>query len=440
MAAALGVGAFGFCANGFEPTRVAMGGGTIEIEIGPGDFDGGRQAQVPAQFQIQTQFKDLLIKWVSDAARAVTVYYGRFPVPLVRVEVRLAQEAGVTGGVTYGETPPRTRIAVGVNTKAAELTDDWTMTHELTHLAFPNMTRRHTWIEEGIATYVEPVARVQAGGLRAERIWADMVRDMPKGMPNAGGPGLDDNRTWAATYWGGALFCLLADIRFRERTNNRRGLQDALRGILNAGGNIGADWPIERAFQTGDEAVGVPVLAELYESMGKASGRGTPFQVDLPALWNRLGVAAAGRGVVFRDDASLPEFVSPLRRGGTDQARRESESSKAGSSSGRTVLRSMRILLFSQRATMGGLWARSFLSSSGSPFSRTTSHVASRMSGVEPPPTTDSPGSTVAPGICAARRSARCRMASGVMRIMRMAGMSSSWPRTIFRSVDSRAR
>jgi hypothetical protein len=83
-------------------------------------------------------------------------------------------------------------------------------------------------------------------------------------------------------------------------TNNKRGLQDALRGILKAGGNIEADWPIDRAFQTGDEAVGVPVLAELYARMKDAA-----VAVDLPALWRRLGVSAAGRHVAFQDGAEL---------------------------------------------------------------------------------------------------------------------------------------
>ena len=42
-----------------------------------------------------------------------------------------------------------------------------------------------------------------------------------------GGFGLDNTHTWGRTYWGGAMFCLLADVEIRRRTHNRRGLQDA---------------------------------------------------------------------------------------------------------------------------------------------------------------------------------------------------------------------
>jgi len=47
-------------------------------------------------------------------------------------------------------------------------------------------------------------------------------------------------------------------------------LQQALRGILDAGGNHEQDWqdwPVERIFRVADKATGVTVLSELYEKM-----------------------------------------------------------------------------------------------------------------------------------------------------------------------------
>ena len=121
---------------------------------------------------------------------------------------------------------------------AAELADDWTMTHELVHMAFPSLPDDNHWMEEGQATYIEPVARVMTGELKAEDIWRDMVRDMPKGEPQgADDQGVDHTHTWARTYWGGALFCLVADVEIRRETNNRKGLRDALRAVVAAGRN-----------------------------------------------------------------------------------------------------------------------------------------------------------------------------------------------------------
>jgi hypothetical protein len=162
------------------------------------------------------------------------------------------------------------------------------------------VSRQHHWIEEGLATYVEPIARAQAGNLSAERVWADMVHDMPQGQPGPGDRGLDHTRNWGRTYWGGAVFCLLADVQFRERTGNRRGLQHALRGILAAGGNVDTEWTMERTLSAGDDAAGVPVLKELYEQMKDAA-----VEVDLASLWRRLGVSVAEGTVAFQEDAPL---------------------------------------------------------------------------------------------------------------------------------------
>jgi hypothetical protein len=152
-------------------------------------------------------------------------------------------------------------------------------------LAFPSVAERHHWIEEGTATYVEPIARVQAGILDPSKMWSDLIRDLPQGLPKPGDQGLDVTHTWGRTYWGGALFCLLADLEIHERTHNRKGLEDALRGILAAGGNITEDWPLERALRVGDEATGTRVLEDLYEEM-----KDKPVMFNLPSLWRRLGI------------------------------------------------------------------------------------------------------------------------------------------------------
>jgi len=267
------------------------GGGAIEITFQPGDFDAG---------------VDCVHQWVANAAQAVTTYFGKFPVPKTLLVVRpVPERGGVFGATTFPGSPPHTRISVGQKTPADVLNDDWTLTHELTHLAFPNVPRQHHWMEEGMATYVEPVARVQTGNITAARMWSDLVRDMPKGVPAEGGVGLDQSRSWANTYWGGAVFCLLADVEYRRRTRNRNGLQQALRGILAAGGSISEDWPITQAFETADKAAGVPVLMELYEKMKDAA-----VPADLPALWKRLGISASGGTVEFHDDAEL----APIRK------------------------------------------------------------------------------------------------------------------------------
>jgi hypothetical protein len=283
---------FTFAQDALEPAQITSGGATIQVAFAPGKFDLPRTA---------------LIAWISTAANAVSEYFGTFPVPNARLMVRPSEgRSGVSRGTTFGGGHPFTRISVGQSSTAADLTGDWMMTHEFIHMAFPDVSAEsdeHHWMEEGMATYIEPIARAQIGGMTPERVWGDFERDMPQGLPQQGDRGLDHTQTWGRTYWGGALFWMLADVQIREATHNRKGLQDAMRGILTAGGNISQDWTADRVFETGDKATGTNVLTNLYSQM-----KATAVQTDLPDFWRRLGVRVSGGAVTFDDHAPLAEI------------------------------------------------------------------------------------------------------------------------------------
>jgi hypothetical protein len=266
-------------------TALQVGGATIEVSIEPEGFDLPHEA---------------LLEWVKQAALAVTGYYGRFPVPKAGVRIVSGGRRGVSGGRSFGEHGAHCRISVGRSTSAADLKDDWMLTHEMIHFGFPSVPERSHWIEEGTATYVEPIARARAGTLSVTRAWFEMVRDMPQGLPAAGDKGLDQTHSWGRTYWGGALFCLLADVGIRKGTANAKGFEDAMRAINRAGGTIDADWPVERAFEIGDKATDGKTLMELYGRM-----RSAPVMVDLPDLWKQLGIERRDGAVLFDDHAPL---------------------------------------------------------------------------------------------------------------------------------------
>jgi hypothetical protein len=245
----------------------------------------------------------VLRDWITESAAAVSVYYGRFPLQRLRIVVDAIEGRGAQSGTTYAYNGALIRVGVGRFTGHADLQRDWIMTHEMVHLGFPQLGERHAWVEEGLATYVEPIARAQAGQLSEEKVWRDMVEGLPHGLPAAGDLGLDHTHTWGRTYWGGALFFLLADLRIREQTSNRFGLQDALRTILNRGGNNEANWEIRRTFEIGDAATGTKVLADLYDEM-----RASPVSPDLAELWQRLGVHMQAGRINFDERAPLADI------------------------------------------------------------------------------------------------------------------------------------
>ena len=239
--------------------------------------------------------------WVTGAAAIVRGYYGTFPVPRVSIVITVrGAGAGVDGGRTFGGTSPRIEVEVGKLVSDEALTDDWVLVHEMVHLALPEVDDEQNWLAEGIATYVEGVARVQAGNLAADALWQEYFSDMPRGLPGVGDRGLDHTHTWARTYWGGALYCLVADVRIHQQTANRRGLSDALRAIRDAGGGMREVWSVKRILDAGDAATGTTVLADLYRDMAEQ-----PSAPDLARLFRDLGVEAVSGGVRLRDDAPL---------------------------------------------------------------------------------------------------------------------------------------
>lgn len=265
--------------------EVSVPGGTLDVE-----FTGAASASL----------KSDAAKWIQNSAHAVAKYHGTFTIR--RAALRITPVGGheVSRGYSNGWNGAVITISLGRQATATDLAEDWQLTHEMLHLGFPNVPDRQHWLEEGIATYVEPIARCRVGLLTPERVWGDMVEGMPQGEPEAGDRGLDHTHTWGRTYWGGALFCLRADVEIRRRTNNRFGLEHALRAIRDAGGTIESAWSMDRVIATGDGTTDVPVLRELYDEM-----KATPVKVDLPALWKELGVLREGKTVKFDDHAPL---------------------------------------------------------------------------------------------------------------------------------------
>jgi hypothetical protein len=276
-------------------TELNVEGGTLRVELGSGDFSAGNAA---------------ILTWVERSARIVAAYYDGFPQPQATIELRPMSGTGVQGGTTYGAPSPLIRVRLGREVTAAQLENDWVMVHEMTHLALPDVGEQHAWLSEGLATYIEGIERVQAGNRTEEDVWTEELRSMPRGLPQPGDAGLDRTHTWGRTYWGGAMFCLMADVDIRERTHNLRGLQDAVRAVVRASGGLRAEWPIERVLATGDAAVGTTSLEDLYARM-----KDSAYAPDLTALWRSLGVEADGDSVRLSDSAPLADVRHAIMTG-----------------------------------------------------------------------------------------------------------------------------
>lgn len=261
---------------------LSLNGVNVQVDFRGTKFSGGTEP---------------LLQWIQRSEAIVAAYYGRFPTSSLRIQIVPQDGGGVRGGQTWAGF---IRVQVGRDVSPSQLMDDWVLVHEMTHLALPDLGESQSWFSEGLAVYVEGIARVQAGNRSQEDVFAEQMRQMPRGMPQAGDRGLDHTHTWARTYWGGAMFCFLADVEIHRRTDNRFGLQDAMRAVTRASGGLGSDWQITRVFEIGDAATGTRVLEDMYAQM-----KDKPVAPDLQELWTELGVVADGGSVKLNDDAPL---------------------------------------------------------------------------------------------------------------------------------------
>jgi len=265
---------------------IEIGTSRIRVAFGPGSFEMPRER---------------LIAYIRQSARTVAAYFDGFPVPAARLLVLNTSSDGrpIRSGTAFGDRGAAIKLTLAASVSESDLDRDWVLVHEMCHLALPSLPRPQHWFEEGMATYVEPFARAQVGLMSPQRVWGDLVGGLPQGLPQAGDRGLDQTPTWGRTYWGGALFCLLTDVRIRELTAGRSSFQQALRAMARHG-NIEQESTIEPLLAIGDLATQTTVLSDLYRDM-----KDRPHPVDLDALWGRLGVHADASGIGFDDRAPL---------------------------------------------------------------------------------------------------------------------------------------
>lgn len=265
--------------------RLSLYGGSIAIAL-DGDF--------------QALDKDRVETWLRRGASAIAAYFGRFPVDQWSLLVTAKDGSRIGPATTWGYPGSVTHLTVGRNVTDDALRDDWVMVHEMTHLALPRVPMRSEWFMEGSATYVEPVARAQRGQIPPQEVWRWAVDDMPKGQPRRGDEGLDHTHTWGRTYWGGAMYWLLAEIAIYKHSNGKYRLQDALRAINRASGGNKVLWSVAQVAQAGDAAVKGDALASLYDEL-----KDRPVTIDLDGILRQLGVSEQDGVIRFDDRAPL---------------------------------------------------------------------------------------------------------------------------------------
>jgi hypothetical protein len=239
--------------------------------------------------------------WVRDTAEVISDFWRGFPMDRTMVVlIPTAEHGGIAHGKVVATGGASVAIHIGSRARRPDLYSDWILVHELFHLGFPSFSGEGKWLDEGLATYFEPIIRARGGRLTPSAMWSEFANGLGQGLPAVEGTGVEKTETFQGIYWGGAIIALLADVKTRQRSGGKLGLEDGLRAVLAEGGDASHLWKLDRAIDVIDKRLGAPTLRELADAHS-FSGR----PVDLPQLWVDLGVQRQGDEVVLDHSATL---------------------------------------------------------------------------------------------------------------------------------------
>ncbi|MGB5490690.1 MAG: hypothetical protein WBM76_07695 [Woeseiaceae bacterium] len=253
-----------------------------------------------------------IIEWLRSTSTHISLAYGRFPNPSPHVVVIPTQDRawGSDSPVPFGRVTrngeERIELYVDAERPIEEYYDDWTATHEFSHLMLPYVGERHRWISEGFASYYQNVLMSRAGRYSEKQAWQKLYSGFERGRLSR--PDLTLNEAASAgvrqarmkIYWSGAAIALLADIELRERSGGHESLDVVLDRLQQCCLPSQRTWSGPELFAQLDALLDGAVFMPLYERYANRSG----FPDFAPAL-ERIGVDTDDDTVSLRRNAEL---------------------------------------------------------------------------------------------------------------------------------------
>ena len=262
---------------------------------------------------------DAIMDWVRTAASGVSLAYGRYPNPAPQVVVIPIRSARSSSPVPFGRVirdgGETIELFVNPDQPMSSFYEDWTATHEFSHLMLPYLQPDYRWISEGFAQYYQNLLLARSGVYTAGEAWQKIHSGLERGRDAR--PELSPNEAAAGelrgarmkVYWSGAALALMADVELRERSGGAGGLDDVLGQLQACCLPSDVAWSGPTFFARLDALAGEPVFMPLYRR--HADTVGFP---DTGELFDRLGLVVDGETVTMRADAELAHIRDTMTR------------------------------------------------------------------------------------------------------------------------------
>lgn len=173
--------------------------------------------------KFSTGQKDVLRQWLSFGVNATRATLGVYPQPLDLYVYPRPSNQPVPWAHTRRDKPETVHFYVDARFSAQQFIADWTIYHELAHLAIPYVGEDKAWFSEGFASYMQYQIMAHKGLLTQDLAAAYKTKINPhlrwfQGNINAAAmaQNLMDKGNYPAAYWAGAYFFVLIEAQLSQ--------------------------------------------------------------------------------------------------------------------------------------------------------------------------------------------------------------------------------
>ncbi|WP_233269105.1 hypothetical protein [Paraglaciecola sp. L1A13] len=184
-------------------------------KINAGEFD---QFEIHGFKRFSPADKDKLKQWIKVGVNATRDTLGVYPSRLIFHLVPKKSNQPVPWAYTRRDTPQRIYLHVDSRFQQEKFINDWTIYHEISHLAIPYLGGDYAWLAEGFASFMQyqvmANAKVLTGTIdeNYKKKITPHLKWFKSDLPPATiARRLMSKRQYPSAYWGSAYFFVLAD-------------------------------------------------------------------------------------------------------------------------------------------------------------------------------------------------------------------------------------
>ena len=166
----------------------------------------------------------MLQSWLTLGVNATRATLGIYPTPLSLYLYPKISNQPVPWAYTRRDGKGSVHFHVDTRFDLTKFSDDWTLYHELAHMALPYLGSEYRWFSEGFASFMQYQIMAQAGVLKGNLFdrysrkinphlhWFNSDLSAASTATR-----LMDNNQYPAAYWGSAYFFILAETKLQQQ-------------------------------------------------------------------------------------------------------------------------------------------------------------------------------------------------------------------------------